>query len=116
MARLYADEDFPHPTVEALRQMGYDVLTVFESEQANQSVPDSDILAFATTRGRAILTLNRRHFIGLHRTNPAHAGIIVCSHDLNFAALAERINAVIQSAPDLENQLFRVNRPAQEDL
>jgi len=30
MARLYADEDFPLPIVELLRQMGHDVLTVAE--------------------------------------------------------------------------------------
>ncbi len=31
MARLYADEDFPFPVVERLRQLGHDVVTTFES-------------------------------------------------------------------------------------
>ena len=30
MARLFADENFPNPTVEGLRQLGHDVLTVAE--------------------------------------------------------------------------------------
>ena len=28
MARLYADENFPFPAVEALRRLGHDVLTM----------------------------------------------------------------------------------------
>jgi len=31
MARLYADEDFPFPVVEKLRQLGHDVLTTPEA-------------------------------------------------------------------------------------
>ena len=99
MAQLYADEDFPLPVVESLRLMGHDVLTAFESNQANQSIADADVLAFATGLKRALLTFNRRHFIGLHLANPQHAGLIVCRKDLDFAALAQRINAAIRSRP-----------------
>jgi len=58
-----------------------------------------------------VLTLNRRDFIRLHQENPHHAGIIVCSHDLNFGALAQRIHETLEAAPDLANRLWRVNRP-----
>lgn len=34
MARLYADEDFPLPIVEVLRQLGHDVRTVQEARAA----------------------------------------------------------------------------------
>jgi hypothetical protein len=42
MARLYADEDFPFPVVERLRQLGHDVLTAFEAGQANQGIGDAE--------------------------------------------------------------------------
>src|SRR5438309_9251170 len=66
MARLYADEDFPLPVVERLRQLGHDVVTTLEAGQANQGIGDADQLAFATTLGRAILTRNRRRYVRLH--------------------------------------------------
>lgn len=111
MALLYADEDFPLPVVEGLRTMGHDILTAFESNQANQAIADADVLAYATSLNRALLTLNRRHFIGLHLANPQHAGLIVCRKDLDFTALAQRIDAAIRSLPQRDNQLLRVNRP-----
>jgi len=41
MARLYADEDFPFPVVERLRQLGHDVRTALEAGQANQAIADA---------------------------------------------------------------------------
>jgi hypothetical protein len=41
------------------------------------------------------VTLNRHTFIGLHQNRPGHAGIIVCTFDLDFAALAQRIHQAI---------------------
>lgn len=76
MARLYANENFPLPVVEELRRLGHDVLTVHEAGRAGQSVPDEAILTFAWADGRALLTLNRKHFIRLHNEQPHHAGII----------------------------------------
>jgi Domain of unknown function (DUF5615) len=49
MARLYADEQYPLPVVEFLRALGHDVLTVQEAGKANQQIPDSDVLTFATS-------------------------------------------------------------------
>ncbi len=40
MARLYANENFPAPVVETLRQLGHDVLTSYESGQAGKATPD----------------------------------------------------------------------------
>jgi Domain of unknown function (DUF5615) len=59
MARLYANENFPLPVVEELRQLGYDVLTTSESGKAGVAIPDAEVLAFAVAEGRALLTLNR---------------------------------------------------------
>lgn len=111
MARLYSNENFPARTVDALRKLGHDVLTSFESGKANQSIPDKEVLAFAAGTGRIVLTLNRRHFVRLHMENPDHAGIIVCTEDADFMALAQRIHRALQAQPNMKSQLVRVNRP-----
>jgi hypothetical protein len=47
---------------------------------------------FACAEGRALLTLNRKHFIRLHGANPKHFGIIVCTFDPDFVGQAHRIH------------------------
>jgi hypothetical protein len=111
MARLYADENFPFPTVERLRELGHDVLTIQEAGKAGQRTPDETVLADAEADRRAILTHNRKHFKHLHSAQSEHAGIIVCSEDLNFAGLAERIHKAIEAQPDLSNRLIPIYRP-----
>jgi len=104
------DENFPLPVVEELRRFGHDVLTIQETGKAEQSVPDEEGLAFASVQGRAVL-LNCKHFIHLHRSQPEHAGIIVCTFDPEFIAQAKRIHTAIVSEAQLSDQLIRVNRP-----
>jgi Domain of unknown function (DUF5615) len=111
MAKLYADEDFSYPVVQQLRQLGHDILTAQEAGQSGQSILDAAVVAFATETGRAVLTFNRRHFIRLHSEVPSHAGIIVCTRDDDVTALAHRIHQRLQTAPPLQNQLLRINRP-----
>jgi hypothetical protein len=111
MARIYANENFPFPVVEELRRLGHDVLTTFESGRAGQRFPDDEMLAFAVSARRAMLTHNRRHFVHLHGKQPAHYGIIVCSVDPDAIEFAQRIHSAIQAHPKLEGQLVRVNRP-----
>lgn len=112
MARLYADEQYPYPVVELLRALGHDVLTVQEAGRANQKIPDPDVLAFASSEKRAVLTENRKDFFRLHRIQPDHAGIIACTNDRNWEALANRINAAITAEESLQGKLIRVVRPA----
>jgi predicted nuclease of predicted toxin-antitoxin system len=112
MARLYADEQYPYPVVELLRDLGHDVLTVQEAGRANQKIPDPDVLAFASSEQRAVITENRKDFFRLHRIQPDHAGIIACTNDRNWEALANRINAAITAAESLQGKLIRVVRPA----
>src|SRR5437588_594511 len=81
MSLLYADENFPLGAVVQLRALGHDVLTAFEAGQANQKIPDPAVLAYAVSLGRAILTINRRHFIKLHKTTATHSGIVVCTNE-----------------------------------
>jgi len=101
-------------TVEELRRLGYDVLTTLEAGKAGQAVPDEDVLEFAREQQRVLVTLNRKHFIRLHRLHPNHAGIIVCTFDPDFAGLAQRVRAAIEvigGNTELASQLVRVNRP-----
>ena len=110
MARLYSNENFPLPTVEALRRRGHDVLTSLEAGRANQKISDSEVLAFAVNEGRALITLNRRHFVQLHGLTPAHKGIVVCTFDANFEDQASRVHRAIADLQSLDGKLVRVNR------
>jgi hypothetical protein len=111
MASLYADEQFPLPAVELLRAFGHDLLTVQES--GNVGFSDPDVLAFAVKNERAVLTQNRRDYIRLHRLQPDHAGIIVCTDDRSFERLATRIHEAISTVETLKGKLIRVNRPSE---
>jgi predicted nuclease of predicted toxin-antitoxin system len=109
---LYADEQYPYPVVKCLRELGHDVLTVQEAGKANQRIPDDEVLAFATEDNRAVITQNRRDFIQLHRLQINHAGIIVCSDDRNWDALALRIHVAIEREKSLQCKLIRIVRPS----
>ena len=111
MARFYSDEDFPHKAVLHLRHLGHDVLTIQESGLANQRTPDSVVLDFAMSQRRAVLTMNRRHFIRLHHDRADHSGIVICTTDPDSLSLAERIDRAVTQVQSLAGQLLRVNRP-----
>ncbi len=112
MAPLYSNENFRRRIIEALREFGHDVLTAFEAGNANLSIPDNKVLEFAHTNNRIVLTFNRKDFIRLHHQNSIHSGIIVCSEDSNYLALATRIHeAILSLDSEANNQLIRVNRP-----
>lgn len=111
MLRLYANENFPLPVVAALRALGRDVLTSLEAGNAGRSIPDDAVLRFATAQGRALLTINRKHFLRLHRASSAHAGLILCTLDLDFAGQAARIESALAEIDDLSSQILRINRP-----
>lgn len=112
MALIYSNENFPRPVVVELRRLGHDVLTVLEAGQADQAISDEAVLAFAASAGRAVLTLNRKHFIRLHNQQPDHAGIVVCTFDPDFVGQAFRIHAAVGSVPHLTGQLLRIHRTA----
>lgn len=111
MARLFADENFPMPVVDELRRLGHDVLTVAQTGRAERSWPDDEVLAFARSESRAVLTLNRRHFLRLHAKSPDHAGPILCTFDPDFAAQGGRIQAALLGQASLAGQVLRINRP-----
>ncbi len=110
MSPLFSDENFDRNVVLELRRLGHDVLTAHEAGRANQRIPDADVLAFATQLGRAVLTFDRRDYRRLHGQFPVHAGIITCTDDRDFAALAQRIHNRISALSSLAGQLIRVTK------
>lgn len=112
MARLLSDENFPEPVVEALRDLGHDVLTLSQIGHAGVAAPDEQVLKLAVEEGRAVVTLNRRHFIRLHETDSRHPGILVCTFDPDFASQAKRIHQALVDCGELAGRLLRVNRPS----
>lgn len=114
MARLYTNENFPLQVVRELRNLGHDVVTSMEAGQANRRIPDDEVLRFATSQKRALLTQNRRDFLRLHDSSGVnHCGIVLCTADPDFAGQARRIDeAVSVFQEDLRGELIRVNRPA----
>ncbi|MBL7797270.1 MAG: DUF5615 family PIN-like protein [Saprospiraceae bacterium] len=112
MAKLYANENFDFAVVEILRDLHHDILTTLEAGNANQSIPDEDVLSFAHAHRRIVVTFNYQDFKQLHRTFPNHSGIIICTEDKDIGALALRIHHALENAEgNLENQLVRINRP-----
>ncbi|GAP98181.1 hypothetical protein NIES2104_47340 [Leptolyngbya sp. NIES-2104] len=87
-------------------------MTVQDAGKANQRIPDSEVLAFATLEQRAILTQNRKDFFKLHRLKTDHAGIIACTNDRDWEALAHRIDTAIAQEESLQGKLIRIVRPS----
>ena len=112
MARFYADEQFPLQVVELLRDLGHDVLTVQEAGNANQRIPDNQVLAFAVGQERAILTINRVDFIRLHRHDDQHFGIVVCTNNRNWEQFTAQIDEAVRAEESLRRKLIRVVRPS----
>lgn len=87
------------------------MLTTSEAGNAELAIPDDQVLAFAIEKSRAVISLNRKHFILLHLQHPSHSGIIVCTFDADFTSQAKRIDDAIAQMKSLSGQLIRINRP-----
>ncbi len=112
MARFYSNENFPLPVVEALRVLGHDVLTSLEAGNANAATPDAEVLVFAAAQKRVLLTVNRLHFLRLHRENDGdHAGLCLCTFDPDFSGQAQRIHKCLGEEEDFRGRVLRVYRP-----
>lgn len=117
MVRLYADENFELPVIKKLREKGYDILTALEAGNANQGIPDEDVLAFAIQENRAVITLNYNDFKNLHKRDNNHRGIVICISTRrkedrdNFA---NRIDIALRDKESLEGELIRVNRASKQ--
>ena len=110
MALFYTNENFPIKVATYLREMGHDVLTSQEAGNANQRIPDVEVLEFAAKSGRILFTINRRDFIEIHEKSSDHAGIIVCTQNTDLREQTEQIDKAVQEAVEMAGKLIRVNR------
>ena len=109
--------EFPIPGCRRICDVyGHDVMTIQEAgNRPGQAMADEAVLAFAREEGRARLTLNRKHFIRLHKAAVHHAGIIACSFEpglggvgtanpcgIRVAASSLRARLVASTALDLD--------------
>lgn len=112
MAQLYANENIAMPVVQALREMGHDVLTTHDAGKGNQAIPDEHVLQYASSTKRVVLTHNHKDFWKLRNT-PGHAGIISATADVDHSALAQRVHRKLEQVKQLEGQFVRITRQAQ---
>jgi predicted nuclease of predicted toxin-antitoxin system len=114
VARFYSNENLAIVIVQNLRSYGHDVLTSYEAGQANQGIPDREVLIFATTQNRILITFNRDDFIELHRSGITHTGIIICKDDRDYVGQAKFLNDFLQAqTPELCDRLVRVQKQNQ---
>jgi Domain of unknown function (DUF5615) len=114
--RLYSNENFPSTMVDRLRSLGCDILTSFDADQANQGIPDDEVLRFATEQNRAVITFNRDDFVVLHRGGQQHTGIIVCKDDRDYLGQIAMLHTYLQEIDSLFDRLIRIKKQNQPGL
>ncbi len=109
--QFYSNENFPIVMVNLLRAAGHDVLTSYEAGQANQRIPDDQVLRYATAAQRILITENRQDFIDLHGVTLDHPGIIIFKSDRDYTGKIQAMTdfLTIDSQP-LENRLLRIRK------
>lgn len=79
---LLLDEMFSDDVAQQLRAKGYDVISVV-ADSALTGLPDDQVLAYAATEGRALVTANIKDFVpldGRYRADgQSHVGLILVS-------------------------------------
>ena len=81
MISFYSNENLDIDLVVAVRELGYDVLTSYEADQADRGIPDESVLRYAMLNKRCVLTFDRGDFLALHRDGADHCGIIACREE-----------------------------------
>ena len=111
LLQFYSNENFPIVMVNLLRAAGHDVLNSYEAGQANQRIPDNQVLRYATSIHRILITENRQDFIDLHGVTLDHPGIIIFKSDRDYIGKIKAMSdfLTIDSQP-LENRLLRIKK------
>jgi hypothetical protein len=105
---FYADENLSYKLIGELRDFGYNVLRAYEAGNANQGIPDEQVLATATRLGRSVLTHNRQDFLGLHLSGVAHGGIIALKEDSDPFRICEFLDDHLTTEINLTNRFLRI--------
>lgn len=114
--KFYANENLSADLVKALRHLGYDVLTSYEAGNANQGIPDDQVLQTAIAENRSVITFNRDDFLALHRSGVEHSGIVVCKDDSNIQGIGQALHDYLATQTTLQNRLLRVLQKNQPGL
>ncbi|MBL8234848.1 MAG: DUF5615 family PIN-like protein [Bryobacterales bacterium] len=73
--KFVADENFPRVALLLLRQSGFDVAAIAET---NPGLPDTEVLALASAEGRTLLTFDKDFGeLAFRRGLPASCGVIL---------------------------------------
>jgi len=79
--RLLLDAHFDPAVAQAFRERGHDVVSVLDLGPHRYQAADAELLAFASTEQRAVVTRNVRDFVLLHSfwagEDRSHAGIVL---------------------------------------
>ena len=79
--RLLLDAHFDPTVARGLRERGHDVVSAVDLGPDVYQAADAEMLAFAATEGRALVTRNIRDFVRLHAAwlgqERSHAGIVL---------------------------------------
>jgi hypothetical protein len=117
MAALLADEHFDVRACSHLRKLGHDVLLVraVNLSKSGDGWSDQQVLEYAISTDRALITDNIRDFRLLHNVMHWHAGIIACAFNRDARAKAKRIDRAIreflQAHGSLAGQWIVVAKP-----
>ncbi len=108
---LLLDEMFSDTIAQQLRAKGYDVISAV-AHPALVALPDDQVLAYATTEGRALVTANIKDFMpadGRHRAaGQDHPGLILVStrtspQNRSFtAAITTALEALLSGANKMQ--------------
>jgi hypothetical protein len=98
--RLYADEHFDVRVCALLRKKGHDVRHVRQDclNKSGDSISDEDVLKFAISQRRVVLTDNIRHFRRLTGRIKWHHGIVGCHVYKDPKAKAKVIDKALSEA------------------
>jgi predicted nuclease of predicted toxin-antitoxin system len=95
-----------------LRALEYDILTVQDAGKAEQKIPDPEVLQYAISLNRAVITMNRRDFIRLHAQIPQHKGIVICKSSTNWEKIAQAIHKHLIQSDSIEGQPIGIKLPS----
>lgn len=107
---FYSNENFALDMVKMLRRLKHTVITSYDAGKANQSIPDNEVLNFATQNNLAVITFNRDDFIELHNNGIQHSGIIICKTDRDYQGQVNFLDEYLQNQESLINRLIRIKK------
>jgi predicted nuclease of predicted toxin-antitoxin system len=99
--KFLANENFPHPSIAILRENGYDVFSIYES---NRGISDEEVIDIARKEERIILTFDKDYgelIFKKHRTPPL--GVVFFRYKGKYPTeIATKLLAIInEPVPDI---------------